>query len=86
MTDLPTPDVFLLGANCLLCIAVAEANHQKISKHVDTFKTDDLSLVKSDLACVASATLAPHDLIHQEILLLLQGGWLGLVLSVDDPE
>ena len=64
ITDLPTPDVFLLGANCLLCIAVAEANHQKMSKHVDTFKTDDLSLVKSDLACVASATLAPHDLIH----------------------
>ena len=50
MTDLPTPDVFLPGANCLLCIAVAEANHQKMSKHVDTFKTDDLFLVKTELA------------------------------------
>ena len=49
MTELPAPDVLLPGANCLLCIGVAEANHSRMSKHVDALKPDDFSLVKSDL-------------------------------------
>ena len=48
-TKLPKPDVHLPGAGCLLCIAVAEANHSSLSAHVDTLSTDDFNTVKKQL-------------------------------------
>lgn len=49
MTSMPKPNVYLPGADCLLCLAIAEAAHSGLSKHVNTLTPDDFTLVKSDL-------------------------------------
>lgn len=49
MTKVPELDVYLPGAGCLLCIAVAEANHTKLSKHVDTLQPEGVANLKAKL-------------------------------------
>jgi hypothetical protein len=49
MTKLPNPDVYLPGADCLLCMAAAEAMNSSLSKHVETLTPDDFKLVRSNL-------------------------------------
>ena len=49
MTAVPQPNTFFPGANCLLCIGVAEAAHGKLSTHTKTLAVDDLTRLKADL-------------------------------------
>lgn len=49
LAKMPVPDVYLPGADCLLCIGVAEMANSTLSTHVETLKPDDFSLVKSEL-------------------------------------
>lgn len=49
LAGLPEPDVHLPGADCLLCIAAAEAMNSTLSTHVKTWVPDEFSIVKSDL-------------------------------------
>lgn len=49
VTNIPQPDVYLPGASCLLCLAVAEANHSSLSKHVDTLTTEEVASLDKTL-------------------------------------
>jgi len=50
MTSLPTLDVFLPGASCLLCLIAAETANSSLSKHVNTLSIQDLGELKAALA------------------------------------
>jgi hypothetical protein len=49
MSEIPKPDVYLPGAGCLLCVAVAETNHASISNKVETFDTKELQSLPDEL-------------------------------------
>ncbi|NHN38988.1 hypothetical protein G8764_16890 [Pseudomaricurvus alcaniphilus] len=49
ISEIPAPDVFLPGAGCLLCVAVAEGNHATLSKNVDTFDTSELQSLPEEI-------------------------------------
>ena len=49
LTQMPIPDVYLPGANCLLCLAAAEVAVSDLSTHVETLAPDDFKLVESEL-------------------------------------
>jgi hypothetical protein len=50
MTAVPKPDLYLPGADCLLCIAAASVANSSIDKHVDTFNDENLADIKNDIA------------------------------------
>ncbi len=50
MTTIPELNVYLPGANCLLCIAAAEAANSKLSAHVARLSIEDLPKMKELLA------------------------------------
>jgi hypothetical protein len=43
------PNVYMPGANCLLCIGAAEAMNVSLSRHVDALQIEEFKLVQSDL-------------------------------------
>ena len=49
LTQIPEPDVYLPGANCLLCLATAETANASLSRHTKTLQPDDFKLIKSEL-------------------------------------
>ena len=52
MSDLPKPDTDFPGANCLLCLAVANGVHSALSKEVQTFSTQELKALPADLVAL----------------------------------
>jgi len=50
MASVPKPDLYLPGADCLLCIAVASAANSSLDKQVDTFNDENLAGIKNELA------------------------------------
>ncbi|MCR2747913.1 hypothetical protein [Limnobacter parvus] len=49
MVELPKPDTAFPGANCLLCLGVANGMHSSLSKEVKTFSTAELKPLPHDL-------------------------------------
>ncbi|WP_066959902.1 hypothetical protein [Microbulbifer sp. Q7] len=49
VSDVPSPDVYLPGASCLLCLAAAEIANSSLSKHTESLSVDDAKTLKSDL-------------------------------------
>jgi hypothetical protein len=49
VSALPKPNTQFPGANCLLCIAVAEANHSKLTTQVQSLGTKELEPLKAEL-------------------------------------
>ncbi|QKX16719.1 hypothetical protein [Microbulbifer sp. YPW1] len=49
VSEVPSPDVYLPGASCLLCLAAAEMANSSLSKHTETLSTDDAKTLKADL-------------------------------------
>lgn len=50
MTALPKVDIYLPGANCLLCYAVAHATNATLGQHTNTLPQDDLPQLKNQIA------------------------------------
>ena len=50
MAELPKPDTAFPGADCLLCIGVANGVHSVLNKEVQAFSTAELKTLPSDLA------------------------------------
>ncbi len=55
MADLPKPDTAFPGADCLLCIALANGVHSKLSAEVQTFSTAELKPLPADLVAALKA-------------------------------
>ena len=49
MTALPKADMFLPGADCLLCYALASATNATLSKYASTLPNDDVAQLKGQL-------------------------------------
>ena len=49
MTALPNIDVYLTGADCLLCIAVAKVANSSLTKHAKTLTYEDLTSLKDKM-------------------------------------
>lgn len=49
MTALPKADIFLPGADCLLCYAVASATNSTLGKHASTLPHEDLPQLKHQI-------------------------------------
>lgn len=55
VSALPKPDTQFPGAGCLLCIAIASANHSALTAHVQKLGTSELDPLKSDLVKLLNA-------------------------------
>ena len=49
LTKVPELDVYIAGADCLLCILAAEAANSSLSAHIETLAPDDFRLIESEL-------------------------------------
>ena len=49
MVELPKPDTAFPGANCLLCLGVANGMHSSLNKEVQTFSTAELQTLPRDV-------------------------------------
>lgn len=49
MTTLPKADIFLPGADCLLCYAVASASNATLGRYAATLPNDDITLLKNQI-------------------------------------
>lgn len=67
MSAIPTADVHLPGAACLLCIAVAEAANSSISKQVESFSTDSLDELPSVLGETLDKKQIPFVFIEEPV-------------------
>lgn len=63
MDTLPTANLQLPGASCLLCLAVASGANSELSAHAKTLSTDEIIQLKADLV----STLKNQD---REILVV----------------
>lgn len=52
MAELPKPDTAFPGANCLLCLGVANGMHSSLSKEVQTFSTAELKPLPHDVVAL----------------------------------
>jgi hypothetical protein len=52
MAELPKPDTQFPGANCLLCIGVANAAHSAMNKEVQSFSTAELLPLPADIVAL----------------------------------
>lgn len=52
MVELPKPDTAFPGANCLLCLGVANGMHSSLSKEVQTFSTAELKPLPHDVVAL----------------------------------
>lgn len=50
MTAIPTPDTYFPGADCLLCLATASMVNRSMTEAVRQWPTDDLKLLKEEVA------------------------------------
>jgi hypothetical protein len=55
MTVVPKPDTSFPGAGCLLCLATASAANGQMTKAVQTWPSDDVKPLKSELAALLKA-------------------------------
>ncbi|QFT57001.1 hypothetical protein [Microbulbifer sp. THAF38] len=49
ISSAPTPDVYLPGASCLLCLAAAEVANSSLSKHTESLSIDDVMVIAVDV-------------------------------------
>jgi len=49
---LPKVNTFFPGAGCLLCIAIAEGNHSRLTKHTQTLPPEGLAQLKDEVAAL----------------------------------
>jgi len=52
MDTMPSPNLQLPGANCLLCIAVASGANSELSAHAKTLSTEELAQLKAEVLAV----------------------------------
>ncbi|MEQ9106261.1 MAG: hypothetical protein RLO04_02200 [Limnobacter sp.] len=52
MAELPKPDTAFPGANCLLCLGVANGMHSALNKEVQTFSTAELKPLPLDVVAL----------------------------------
>lgn len=52
MAELPKPNTAFPGANCLLCLGVANGMHSALNKEVQTFSTDELKPLPHDVVAL----------------------------------
>ena len=52
MVELPKPDTAFPGANCLLCLGVANGMHSSLNKEVQTFSTAELKALPRDVVAL----------------------------------
>lgn len=52
MVELPKPDTAFPGANCLLCLGVANGMHSSLNKEVQTFSTTELQPLPRDVVAL----------------------------------
>ena len=52
MVELPKPDTAFPGANCLLCLGVANGMHSSLNKEVQTFSTAELKPLPRDVVAL----------------------------------
>lgn len=50
MTRIPQPDIYLPGADCLLCMAVASSANSELSNHVKSLPNEDVLELKPNMA------------------------------------
>lgn len=67
MTALPKADMFLPGADCLLCYAVASASNATLSKYASTLPNDDVAQLKNQLAQRLRAKGTDAVVIEEEL-------------------
>ncbi|WP_020413934.1 hypothetical protein ACJJJB_18950 [Microbulbifer sp. ANSA001] len=49
VSKVPTPDVYLPGASCLLCLAAAEIANSSLSTHTETLSADEVVIIAADM-------------------------------------
>ncbi|MCO1332813.1 hypothetical protein MO867_00545, partial [Microbulbifer sp. OS29] len=49
VSKMPTPDVYLPGASCLLCLAAAKVANSSLSKHTKSLLVDDVVVIAADM-------------------------------------
>jgi hypothetical protein len=52
MAELPKVDTHIVGADCLLCLAVASAANSDLTTHANTLPYEDLPKLKDDMAAL----------------------------------
>lgn len=67
MSAIPSIDVYLPGADCLLCLAAAEVANSSISKQVKTFEAEGLSEIPKLLAQRLTSQGISTVIIDEEI-------------------
>lgn len=55
MAELPKPDTFFPGADCLLCIAAASLNHRSLTAEVQSWPTDEFHALKQEVHTLLKA-------------------------------
>ncbi len=66
-TSVPSPDLYLPGADCLLCYAVASAAHSSLSDYVQSFSNQEVGEIRDELARLLEYQDRDVLLIKQDI-------------------
>jgi hypothetical protein len=67
MTAVPKLDVYLPGAGCLLCMAVAEGANSALSKHIDTLTQEDVPELGKQMVVALKAKGVDAILIEEKL-------------------
>ncbi|NRD75648.1 hypothetical protein HQQ94_20970 [Shewanella sp. VB17] len=49
MSNIPEPETYIVGADCLLCYAVAAAANSSLDEHLKTISVDEIKTLKPDI-------------------------------------
>lgn len=67
MPEVPKPDTFFPGADCLLCIAAASLNHRSLTSEVQTWSTDEFQSLKQEMQALLKAQGQQVVLINEPL-------------------
>lgn len=67
MTALPKTDTYLLGADCLLCMAVASGMNSKLTTHAATLPNEDLPQLKNEVSRLLRKNGTVVTLIEEDV-------------------
>lgn len=67
MTALPKPNTFFPGADCLLCIAAANAMNSSLTTHAQALPTDEIASIQQDIASLISKKGGEAQLIKEPL-------------------
>lgn len=67
MAPLPKPDTFFPGADCLLCVAAANAMNSSLTQHTRALPTDEFAALQQELALLVKKKGATPELIKEPV-------------------